>query len=44
MHSNKLYNIRKNYEKKYLIVKNYTLALSSSISRGTTSKASPITP
>jgi hypothetical protein len=35
------YTIIKNYEKKYSIVINYTLALSSSISLGITSKASP---
>lgn len=36
--------IIKNYKKKYFIVINYTLALSSSISFGITSKASPTTP
>ena len=38
------YTIIKNYEKKYSIVINYTIALSSSISLGITSKASPTTP
>lgn len=36
--------IIKNYKKKYSIVINYALALSSSISFGITSKASPTTP
>ena len=36
--------IIKNYIKKYFIVINYALALSSSISLGITSKASPTTP
>jgi len=39
-----MYTITKNYEKKYFIAINYTLALSSSISLGITSKASPTTP
>ena len=39
-----MYTIIKYYEKKNSIVINYTFALSSSISLGITSKASPTTP